>query len=241
MRRSILLRVLLVLAAGMAACATPPEPDPETATVWGYVRLAPKKDLPGAGGGYGDRRLADVKRFDYSHPRHAIVFTTGRASVSSPPPVVAIREETGRLALDPPFASASRSQGLTIRNETAEPRIVSVPAVGWLRRIDAGGSARLDPDREGELTLHLLGGPASATPPTARIWIAEGLIAEVDASGRYVLGGLPPGAVELRAWHPRLPPTRAFALELSRGDVERLDLEIGVDASDLGDTEGGER
>lgn len=230
--------VVLALAAG---CASPPAPDPDRAIVWGYVRLVPKKDLPGAGGGYGDRRLADVKRFDYSHPGHAVVFTSAASTTPAPAaaPPIAIVEERGRLRLEPAVASLSRSQGLSVRNRTDAVRIVSAPDVGWLQRIDPGASARLDPPRTGELTLHLLGGAEGAIPPTARVWIASGAVADVDPAGRYVLEGLGPGEVELRAWHPRLPPTRAVALDLERGDVRRVDLEIGVDVSELG--EGGAR
>lgn len=232
-RRTIPHSWAVIGVALILSCASAPRPDPQSATIWGYVRLVPKKDVPGAGGGYGDRRLADVKRFDYSHPHYAVVYAPKSAATNLEPVELRIRAGRGGHVMDPPIAFASPEAGLSIRNETNEDQVVSAPALGWIARVEAGGVRHLDAAIEGELTLHVLGGGGNETARKALVWISPGAMVRVEPSGRYVLDGLAPGTHELRAWHPRLPPTRAIALDLTKGEVHREDLAIGVDVGDI--------
>lgn len=234
-RRPIHTLVLLigVAIAGTTACATAPPSDPLSATVWGYVRLVPKENAALSGGGYGDRRLASVKRFDYSHPRYAVVFAPNAAPADLAPLRMNLQAGPDGAHLEPVLAFAATTQGVSIRNDTGLDQIVSAPGAGWVSRIAAGETTLLEGLDEGELILHVLGGAGSNAPQTATLWIASGRIVQADESGRYVIDALEPGQHELRAWHPRLPPTRSVGFELGRGDVRRLDLEIGVDPADL--------
>lgn len=224
----------LSLAALLSACISPAPPsDPLFATVWGYVRLVPKENSSPSAGGYGDRRLATAKRFDYSHPRHAVVFARDAQPVDLDPLQMTLEPGPMGAHLEPALAFAETASGVAIRNDTDRDQIVSAPGAGWVSRIAVGQTTRLEGLDEGELILHVLGGVDSKSPQTATLWIADGRIVQADDSGRYVLDQLAPGHHEFRAWHPRLPPTKTFALELSQGNVHRLDFEIGVDPADL--------
>jgi hypothetical protein len=138
-------------------------------------------------------------------------------------------EETHKgLRIEPSIGSTDPASGVRIRNDTAHAQFVSAPGSNWLERIEALGVAQIDDPVAGELNLHLLGaeeGPAVA----AQVWVADGVRTEIEPSGRYVIHGLRPGRHELRAWHPRLPPSPAHKVDLSLGGVHRIDLEIGVD------------
>jgi hypothetical protein len=233
-RHFLRLWVCLTLVAVFGpGCVSPPEPDPQSATVWGYVRLVPKANAASAGGGYGDRRLANVKRVDYSHTKYAVVFSPTPSAHGRVPLEFVVRRGYGGPQIIPPFASASLAAGIRVRNETDEYQILSAPGAGWLERLAPGQSAEIDELSAGELTVHLLGLPAAKQPISAQVWIAAGIIAEVEPSGRYTIRDLDAGPLQLRAWHPRLPPSAIHEVDLSRGRVQRVDFEIGVDAADL--------
>lgn len=227
--RTIVGIALVACLLCVGACATAPAPDPDAAIVWGQVRLVPKQNAPMGGAGYGDRRLADVKRFDYSQLRFAVVFVPDAPPRNDAPHVLTIRDSSRGPRLEPAFGATTALRGISIQNETGEEQVVSAPDASWVRRIAPGDSAQVEGLVEGELALHLLGASSRHVPETVLVWVAQGLVAEVDADGRYVIEGLTPGRHGLRAWHPRLPPTPTLELELASGDVERVDLEIGVD------------
>jgi hypothetical protein len=229
-----LLAATLATAAG---CATPPPADPEAATAWGYVRLVPKvADAPTAGA-YGSRRVADTQRDDYSHTTYAVVFAPGQREATGPPARFAIRNDASGLAIHPRFGASTRTRGALVVNETDEPRIVSVPSAGWMRRLEPGASAQIDGLASGETAVHLLGHEPARN--VSLLWVAEGAFTEVDASGRYVLRSLEPGPQLLRAWHPRMPPTSGIEVELVRGAVERADLDVTVSIGADSDVEVG--
>lgn len=116
----------VLLLGVMSACAQTPLPDAGAGTVWGYVTLVPS-DVPEAGGGYGDRRLANVKRVDYSQLKYAVVYApTSRRELA--PLELRIEDEAGGGArLAPGLGATSPAAGLRITNTSASERLVSVP------------------------------------------------------------------------------------------------------------------
>lgn len=221
--------ILAICGLGIS-CATAPQPDPSTGIVWGYVKLVPKAGAT-AGSGYGDRRLADVKRVDYSHTAFAVVFAPSAPDPAPRPVELEIRESFGSPRVEPRFSATTPASGIRVRNATAADRLVSIPRDGRLLRIAPGDSIEMTGLSEGEASLHLLGLSEAKTPPPAQIWVTEGVTAEVDPSGRYTLRPLEPGRHQVGAWHPRFPPSPPHSLEVTRGSVQRVDIEIGVDAS----------
>jgi hypothetical protein len=217
--------ITLALAFGLA-CAAPPSAAPQRATAWGYVKLVPKAGQPGPDeGGYSDRRLQNVQRFDYSRPAIAVVFAP--AASPAPPTERELSIEAGvhgahwsQLVL-----AIGVNDRLRISNRTGSVQVISAPELAWLRELAPREEAELAPEMPGELLLHLLG--VSAEP--ALVWSSPGVFTLADAAGRYELRDLAPGPIELRAWHPRLPPTAGRVVRTEPGTSARLDLEIGVD------------
>lgn len=234
-RRTLRLQVALFAAmwgTSLLGCATPPKPDSDSATVWGFVKLVPKKGASVQGGGYGDRRLARVRRVDYSHTRYAVVCAPTATPVATSPARFAVRESLAGVHLEPAFSVTSPASGLELTNETHDDRIISIPGAGRLERLAPGRSVTIRGLPLGESSIHLLGASERATETPAQVWVTEGVFSEVDADGRYVLHGIAPGMHEVRAWHPRLPPSPIHHVELSAGAVERIDIEIGVDVQE---------
>ena len=211
----------------LASCAQAPPAVPDSGTVWGYVELVPREGGAAAGGGYGDRRLSTVKRFDYSHPRFAVVVVPTASSRDESPVELVIGESASGARIEPTFSATTPGTGLQIRNATRRPRIVSIPANGALVRIAPGESTRVSEPPVGESPIHLLGENSSASE-VARIWVANGRLTEVTANGRFTLRGLQPGLHQITAWHPRLPPAPVRNVHVSLGGVHRIDMEIGV-------------
>jgi hypothetical protein len=65
------------------------------------------------------------------------------------------------------------------------------------------------------------------------LFAAPGPFSTVSAAGRFELRGLAPGPVEIRSWHPRLPPSAA-RIDLAPNEIRRHDVEIGVGRDDEG-------
>jgi len=237
--RDRLAAALAVLVPAAFACAHAPAPEPDATTLWGYVRLVPKAGSQTGGGGYGDRRVANVKRVDYSQLKFGVVFAPDAGGAVAAPAELVVRDGSRGALLEPRYASTSPAAGLLITNATRAPQIVSVPGAARLERIAPGAAALIRDLPVGETPVHLLGVAAKDAPEPTQVWVSDGPTARVDASGRYVLRGLVPGPHPIRAWHPRLPPSPPHTVELSRGGVVRLDLEIGLDA--LADTLPAER
>lgn len=218
------------LACALAlACAGAPRADPETGLVFGSVRLVPKAGAELAPAAYGDRRLRDVERVDYQRPGFSLVFANAaRNGAPAAPAAVALEEHAGRVRFAPAHAATDVAGGVEITNASGETRIVSAPAAGFVQSLAPGATARVAPVEAGELELHVLG--AKAAP--ALVFVAPGAFAQVGADGRYELRGLAPGAVEIRAWHPRLPVSVGRRVVLAAGQALELDLEIGVDRAE---------
>jgi hypothetical protein len=224
------MRLWTWLVCGLVlACAAVPEADPGSALVFGSVRLVPKAGAELAPAAYGDRRLRDVERVDYQQPGYSVVFADGAGAAAGPEPAaLSLEMRAGGVRFEPPYAATDLRRGVAVTNRSGESRIVSAPAVGFVRALAAGETARIDAAEAGELELHVLG--ASAAP--ALVFVAPGAYTEVGADGRYELRGLSPGAVSIRAWHPRLPVSVGQRVELAAGEARRLDLEIGVDRAE---------
>jgi hypothetical protein len=220
----------LALAACLLAlaCASAPAPEPGRAVVFGSVELVPKRGVPEAAG-YGDRRLRDVPRFDYLQPRFAVVFADAPpASAPAPAALVIEPREHGGVRFQPAYGVTGLAAGISIENRSAETRVVSAPEADFVARLAPGETAHVAPGAAGELEIHLLGERAAP----AIVFVAAGAFAPVGADGRYALRGLAPGSREIRAWHPRLPPSAPHRVEVAAGEAVRLDLAIGVDLSE---------
>jgi hypothetical protein len=219
-------RTLLAALFSALACATgAPPPDAEHAALWGYVTLVPKDGAASAGDAYADRRLRDVARFDYAHPTFAVVYLANGAAPAPASHRLTLAESARGLRWEPAQLVVAAADELVIANGSPHPQIVSAPEAEWLRNLAPGESAVLHPPAGGELEIHRLG--ADAAP--ALVWIAPGAYATADAAGHYQLRGLTPGVAQVRAWHPRLPPSATREVALRAGESVRLDLEIGVD------------
>jgi hypothetical protein len=213
--------------AFVLACAGAPRADPETALVFGSVRLVPKEGTELAHASYGDRRLRGVERVDYQQPGFSVVFAAAGGAGAAPAALV-LEARDGRVRFAPAFAATDLGGGVEITNASGAAQIVSAPAVGFVQSLAPGATARVVPAEAGELELHVLG--AKAAP--AVVFVAPGAFAQVGADGRYELRGLAPGAVEIRAWHPRLPVSVGQRVVLAAGQALELDLEIGVDRAE---------
>jgi hypothetical protein len=228
-------RCALFLAAAALAigCATAPEPDPDSTIIWGHVHLIPKAGTDKFDGGYGDRRVAQAKRIDYSQMKFAVVFVPTALNETLAPAELSIHDSENSFRIEPQFASTTPTAGIRVTNATSLDRIVSVPGTTHVDRIAAGESTIIRGLSPGESSVYLLGLPQGESPDPAQVWVTEGVTAEVEPNGRYTLRGLAPGRHQVRAWHPRLPPSPIHPVELTRGSVLRLDLEIGVDVHAL--------
>jgi hypothetical protein len=220
------MRKAWVTCAFLLACAgAAPRPDPGTGVVFGSVRLVPKAGSERAVEAYSDRRLRDVERVDYQQPGFSVVFASAAARGAGEPAAFVLESRAGRVRFAPAQDATDLGRGFDVTNGSGATQIVSVPAAGFVRSLASGETAHVTPAEAGELEVHVLG---DAAPP-ALVFVAPGAFAEVGSDGRYELRGLPPGAVEIRAWHPRLPTTGAQRVELADGQALELDLEIGVD------------
>lgn len=215
--------ILMVLG-----CVTPPDSDPDAATIWGFVRLVPRAGTSPSEGGYGDRRLAHVKRFDYSRLRYAVINIPHVENPELSATELAIVQTLSGPRILPPIGSADPAAGLRIRNDTDRPQLISVPEADWLGSIEPGLEVRIADLPIGEQTVHLLSAPRESAV-SAQIWVATGLRVEAGSSGRYVIRGLGGGRHEVHAWHPRLPPAPPHSIDVVAGETYRVDLEIGVD------------
>jgi hypothetical protein len=219
------MRKAWLTCAFLLACAGAPRPDPGTGVVFGSVRLVPKAGAERAVAAYSDRRLRDVERVDYQQPGFSVVFASPAAGGASAPAAFVLEARSGRVAFAPAHGATDVGRGVDVTNGSGETQIVSAPAAGFVRSLAPGETAHVAPAEAGELELHVLG---DAAPP-AIVFVAPGAFARVGSDGRYELRGLAPGAVEIRAWHPRLPVTSARRVELAAGQALEVDLEIGVD------------
>ena len=104
---------------------------------------------------------------------------------------------------------------------------------GWVAGCDAAGTGVHGPEVVAEQDLDAafaVAGPlVDLLSPGDAVVCASDVLA-LGVHQVLVRRGLEPGRHAIRAWHPRLPPSPTHPVELERGAVVRLDLEIGLDA-----------
>lgn len=216
---------LAALLAGLGCASAPAAPAPGKARVYGTLRLVPHEGAPhqsGGGGSYGSPSLRDAGLVDYSTPGFAVVYVAENAQPGGTA-LVAIRD--GRVAprFEPEGVALGAGGHVTIRNLGSSAHILSYPAAKLVRRLGPGEQLELAVPQAGEQGLFLLDVPDAH----ATIFAAPGRFSVVASSGDYELRDLEPGALELRAWHPRFPPV-ARHLEVAPDASVRVDLEMGV-------------
>ena len=222
----------------MLSCASPPElADPGASGLWGYVELVPHTGAAAAAhgdGAYGDRRVADARRVDYDKPGFAVVYLgDDDGDGTKAATTLRLAEGLGGGLRYEPHQAAMRAAGvLRIENATSSARVVSAPAAGLLRVLAPGEGLELRASA-GPLELFAPG----ADEAHAVVFAAPGPFAIVGVHGRYELTDLRPGPHRVGVWHPRFPPT-VRSIDLARGDVERLDLVLGVGLEDDGASRG---
>ena len=229
MRRRARIAAIVSLAplAALVSCAgAPAAPSPGKAAVFGTLKLVPHEGVPrpsrGDNAAYQSLRVRGAELVDYSTPGFAVVFVAegmrpgGHAAL-------AIRDTSVAPRLDPDHVALGAGGRISIENAGRAPHILSYPAAGLVRRLAPGEHLEIEVPQEGEQGLFLLDAPDA----TATLFAAPGRFAVVSRSGDYELRDLEPGAVLLRAWHPRFPPV-AQRVELAPDTARRVDLEMGV-------------
>jgi len=213
----------VVLAFAALSCASAPGGPPGASGAWGYVRLVPREGVhPGGGGAYGDRRLADASFVDYSRPGFVVVYADGDAPGGRAELV--LRQRATGVRFEPRTAAVGAGGTIEIRNETGTPQVLSAREHGRLESLAPGASASFAASGEGPRGFSVLSGAEA----DALVFVAPGPFAVVSESGRFELPDLAPGHHRVVAWHPRFP-SAAHGIELSGGEMQRLDIEIGVD------------
>lgn len=231
---------LPALAALVACATTATPPAPGRSTAWGYLKLVPHEGLESGGGGgaYGDRRMRDVRLVDYSRPGFAVVYLEGAGDGGPDAPGVAVANDVrltirpGPIStrLEPAHLALAAGGSVRIANASDSARLLSCPEVGLVRSLAPGDVATVALPHAGAYAFFLLDVPGASST----VFAAPGVFSVVSDSGRFELANVAPGRRQLHAWHPRLPPASHW-IELAPGQVQRLDLEMGVGRGD--DTE----
>lgn len=219
-----LVALALALAGGLACAGAGSAPAPGKSRVFGTLRLVPHAGAPASSGGkaYSSLRMRDAGLVDYSTPGFAVVFVnTGTKPGGAA--TVTIRDTHVEPRLEPDHLAIGDGGRITVVNASASAHILSVPAAKLVRRLGAGSRVEIDVAAAGEQGLFLLDVPEASTT----VFAAPGPFAVVSTTGEFDLRDLEPGAVELRAWHPRFPPV-VQTLELAPDASLRVDLDMGV-------------
>jgi len=216
--------VALALAVSFSCASTGSAPAPGKARVYGTLRLVPHAGAPkpGGGGSYGSLRLRDVGLVDYSTPGFAVVFVN-EGTKPGGAAVVTIRDTHVEPRLEPDHLAIGDGGRITVVNASVAAHILSYPAAKLERRLAPGERFEIDVPGAGEQGVFLLDVPEASTT----LFVAPGRFAVVTTAGDYELRDLEPGAVELRAWHPRFPPL-STQLQLAPDASVHVDLDMGV-------------
>ena len=140
---------IIAVAPWLAACA--PQlgvPEPGRAGVAGTVRLVPREGVPShsGSGGYGDRRLHDVRFVDYSKPDSCVVYLDIAAQPGGLAHL-AVEESLSGVRLSPSLAVVGVAGEVVVENRASRAVVVSLPAVDRVDRIEAGAELRLRAER----------------------------------------------------------------------------------------------
>lgn len=218
---------LALVSTFAMACAGPGQtPASGRAAAWGYVTLVRPQGAAAdrMGIAYGDGRLRDVERVDYSRPGFAVVYVAGVPVPSNGEPLrLSIEEGPVGPRLAPAYAATGVSVHIVAVNRTRAVRVLSSPSAGLVRKLEPGESIELALPGAGEHAFHLLGSAGAS----AIVFAAPGPFSLVSSTGRYELADLAPGHLLLHTWHPRFPPSTAW-IDLAVGEVLRQDLELGL-------------
>lgn len=215
----------LVLGLGLACASAPPPPAAGMSHLFGKLRIVPREGIAPAhahGNAYGDRRLRDVSRVDYSSPGFAVVFVEEGTAPTEAGELV-IRATRVATSIDPDTLALGAGGRLRIRNPTSQRHLISYPAAGVVRGVEPGESIELPIPRAGEQDVFLLDVPEAR----ARIFAAPGRFSRVATDGSYAIQNLSPGTWQVHAWHWRFPPANG-SIQLHSDDTSQLDFELGV-------------
>jgi len=219
-------RAWSALALIALACASaPPAPTRGRGTLFGVLRLIPHAGvtMPDASDPtYQDRRTRDTRIFDYSQPGFAVVYLEGRAAPGERVEM-SIRASDFETRLEPSWLALAAGGTVAVHNTTGEPHTISCPSLSLVARVAPGETLEISAKTSGAHSVFLLDRPQVESG----FFAAPGPYAVLTRDPRFELRDLPPGRVELRAWHPRLPPI-ARSVEVVADQVVRVDLEMGV-------------
>jgi len=243
--------VVLLTAWACVACASGlPAPSPGRSTLAGHVELRAPAPAAAAGsraGAYGDRRMRDVERVDYSRAGFAVVYVDfvddledaraiddlapgAEAPSTARPAELLIVDGRVHARFEPADLVLRNGGTLLIENTGRDPHLISIPGLQIVGPIAAGQRIEVVVDRAGAHVLHLLDQPDTQ----ARIFSAPGPYARVSDAGRFAIPDLPPGPYTVHVWHPRMPPlTRS--VQLHADTVERIDLTVSLHPTEDGE------
>jgi hypothetical protein len=234
--------------AAFGCAAGPAAPVIGRGTLWGYVRAVPRDGVtpaqPGAGP-YANRRFRDATLVDYRHPGFVVVYlgadgthvradggrtdpadvpghgstAGGRAAVKR----VTIQGSAFGPRLVPRHTAIEVGDTVVLRNADAVPHTFACPRANLVRRLRAGEEVTIASADAGSVSVHLLDVPRAE----ALIFVAPGPYTVASEDGRWELRDLHPGRRTIHAWHPRLPADER-RIDVSAGETQRLDLQIGV-------------
>jgi hypothetical protein len=231
MRQLAAFAALAALAGALGCAGGAAAPAPGKARLYGTLRLVPHEGTQhssGGGGSYGSIRLRDAGLVDYSTPGFAVVYVAGGAQPEGSV-AVTIRDTHIEPRLEPENLAVGAGGRIAIENASVVPHILSYPAARLVRRLAPRERIEIDVPQAGEQGLFLLDVPEAR----ATLFAAPGRFSVVTTTGAFELGDLEPGAVVLRAWHPRFPPV-SRSVELAPDASLRVDLEMGVDVAPEG-------
>ena len=216
----------------LCGCVTTPPPAPNTASLWGYFTLKPREGVKPGGAdssGYSDRRYRDVEYVNYKEPGFAVVYLEGPPSPEGSVDI-ALKETRHSLNFDTQFTAVGAGGTIIVRNTTQAPHTFSCPMATFMRRLSSGESTIISTHHPGEYTIFVLDYPGQK----ATIFAAPGPFSVVGPTRRWELANQTSGSWRLRTWHPRFPPV-SHDVDLAVNTVQRIDLEVGVDALTLDD------
>jgi hypothetical protein len=225
------LRLGFALATILIGCGrVPPTPAPGAGTLWGTVRLVPRRGvIPGnpTMGPYADRRLRDVEFVDYQHPGFVVIWADGRPGASTTSTVTIQASARGGTIL-PAYSAVPVGTTVTVRNADSRSHTLSCPALGVMRALASGQEVHLPPAPSGPIRIYLLDVSGAASV----VFAASGPLVTATPDGHWELRDLEPGPRQLHAWHPRLPGVER-TVDVVDGRTTRVDLDLGVENLDI--------
>ncbi len=219
---------LVFLSISFSGCATTSAPIGDMGSVWGYVTLKAREGVTlnqASGSGYEDRRLKDVEFVDYSKPGFVVIYLEHVSPPENDAVSVIFRETRFGSRFDSKYGVVGIGGKIIIENADKVGHTFSCPQIGFLKYLDSGSKAEINPKRSGELRFHVI----DSIDKEALIFVSPGQYAISSDVGRWELKNITPGQHRLNAWHPRFPPVSSF-IEIKKNSKLRNDIVIGVDS-----------